>query len=45
MKNKSIIDDNGVPVKKCRILSSSLTLATVSPALLDSKYQSGNANR
>ena len=45
MKIKSIIDDNGVPVKKFRILSSSRTRATVSPTLLDSKYFSGSANK
>ena len=45
MKTKSIIDDSGVPVRKFLILSSSRTLATVSPTRLDSKYFSGNANR
>lgn len=43
MKNKSINDDRGVPVRKDLILSNSLTLATVSPVRLDSKYLSGNA--
>ena len=45
MKNKSINDDRGVPVRKDLILSNSLTLATVSPVRLDSKYLSGNAKR
>lgn len=34
-----------MPVRKFRILSSSRTLATVSPTRLDSKYFSGSANK
>ena len=45
MKIKSIIEESGVPVRKFLILSSSLTLATVSPTRLDSKYFKGSANK
>ena len=45
INTKSIIDDRGVPVRKDLIWSNSLTLATVSPARLFSKYFNGSENK
>ena len=45
MNITSSTDVNGAPVRKCLMFSSSLTLATVSPTLLTSKYLKGRARR
>ena len=44
-KKTSIMEESGVPVRNERIWSSSLTLATVSPTRLDSKYLRGKPNK